>query len=78
MANLFIIKAILNPFSATFHVQGIFQPHFQYKKVHTILNKMRHTAVKFFVFEAKLTSLKLKNLSKTNFNFPLLKVVIPL
>ncbi len=36
IASLFIIKAILNPFSATF------QHHFQCIKVHTILDKIRY------------------------------------
>jgi hypothetical protein len=42
IASLFIIKAILNLFSATFHAsaQEIFEHHFQYKKVHTILDKI--------------------------------------
>jgi hypothetical protein len=39
IASLFIIKAILNPLSATY-VQGIFQHNFQCKNVHTILNKI--------------------------------------
>jgi hypothetical protein len=39
ITSLVIIKAILNPFSATFSAQGIFQHHFQSKKVRTILDK---------------------------------------
>ncbi len=50
IASLFIIKAILNPFSSTFHIysaQGIFKLHFQCKKVHTILDKTQY----FFHFQ---------------------------
>ena len=50
IASSFIIKAILNPFLATFHVysvQGIFQHHFQCKKVHTILNKIWYLGIRF-------------------------------
>jgi len=42
ISSLFIIKAILNPFQlpSMYSAQGIFQHHFQCKKVHTILDKI--------------------------------------
>jgi hypothetical protein len=39
IANLFIIKGILNPFSAMYSAQGIFKHHIQCKKMRTILDK---------------------------------------
>ncbi len=53
-ASLFIIEAILNPFQlpSMYSVQGIFQPHFPCKTVHTILDKIWYV---FFNFKALKT-----------------------
>ncbi len=51
IASLFIIEAILNPFSATFdeqctgNISASFQHHFPCKKVHTVLNKIRRQVI---------------------------------
>ncbi len=41
-SSLFIINAILNPLSVTFHAQGLFQHHLEFKEVHTILDKIQY------------------------------------